>query len=159
MSTLTVAKLDLYRRYAGDLDGWARHARDAERAGIDDADWALIDELLLGLDLVVRGEASASYTQALERRLMEACADADTRAALRALLAMPRSMTRTDGQSPPRHRLWRQDDNGNVFLVASFDRRDDAERELARLASGGHKQLYWITVAHAEPDRPEDSSP
>ena len=147
MSTLTIAKLEIYRRYGGDLDGWARHARDVQRAGIDDADWALIDELLLGLDLVARGEASASYTQALERRLAEACADVDTRAALRALLAMPRSMTRTDGQSPPCHRLWRQDDNGNVFLVASFDRLDDAERELAHLASGGHKQLYWITVA------------
>jgi hypothetical protein len=42
------------------------------------------------------------------------------------------------------HRLWRQDDNGNRFLVASYESRDDAERELARLARGAHKQLYWI---------------
>ena len=54
MGTLTVAKLALYRHYAGDLDGWARHARDGARKAIDDADWALIDELLLGLELVAR---------------------------------------------------------------------------------------------------------
>ncbi len=90
MSMLTVAKLDIYRQYCGDIDGWARHARDALRAGIDDTDWALIDELLLGLALVARAEASATYAQALERRIMEVCADADTRAMLRALAATPR---------------------------------------------------------------------
>ncbi len=58
-------------------------------------------------------------------------------------------MTPAEGQSPPRYQLWRQDDNGNVFLVARFDCRSDAERELARLASGGHKQRYWITEAHS----------
>jgi hypothetical protein len=90
MSMLTVAKLDIYRQYGGDIDGWARHARDALRAGIDDTDWALIDDLLLGLDLVARGEASLSYAQALEHRIAEVCADADTRAPLRALAARPR---------------------------------------------------------------------
>jgi hypothetical protein len=90
MSMLTVAKLGIYRQYGGDIDGWARLARDALRAGIDDADWALIDDLLLGLDLVARGEASASYAQALEHRIVEDCADADTRAALRALAATSR---------------------------------------------------------------------
>jgi hypothetical protein len=60
------------------------------RAGIDDADWALIDDLLLGLDLVARARASASYVQALELRIVEVCADADTRAALRVLAATSR---------------------------------------------------------------------
>jgi hypothetical protein len=90
MGTLTVAKLALYRHYAGDLDGWARHARDGARKAIDDADWALIDELLLGLELVARGQASASYAQALERRIDDACADAAARDALRALALTPR---------------------------------------------------------------------
>lgn len=54
-------------------------------------------------------------------------------------------MTPADDRPAPRYQLWRQDDNGNEFLVARFDCRGDAERE--RLASGGHKQLYWIKVA------------
>jgi hypothetical protein len=45
-------------------------------------------------------------------------------------------MTPADDRPAPRYQLWRQDENGNEFLVARFDCRADAERELARLASG-----------------------
>jgi hypothetical protein len=53
----------------------------------------------------------------------------------------------TDEPSAAGCRLWRQDDNGNCFLVASHESRSDADRELARLAQGAHKQLYWIETA------------
>jgi len=146
MSMLTVAKLDIYRHYAGDIDGWTRHARDDMRAGIDGADWRLIDELLLGLGLVARGQASPAYARALEQRIVAVTADATTRAALSALADWLRPAD-VSCDAATRHQVWRQDDNGNVFLVASFDCRGDAEREIARLAGGGHKQLYWITAA------------
>ncbi len=42
--------------------------------------------------------------------------------------------------------LWRQDDNGNRFLIRSFEERTQAEAELKRLESGGHKQTYWISL-------------
>lgn len=58
-------------------------------------------------------------------------------------------MTPADDRPALRYQLWRQDDNGNEFLVARFDCRVDAERELARLASGGHKQRYWLTPTHS----------
>jgi len=41
--------------------------------------------------------------------------------------------------------LWRQDDNGNRFLVGSFAERADAERRLWELTGLLHKQTYWIT--------------
>lgn len=41
--------------------------------------------------------------------------------------------------------LWRQDDNGNRFLVDSFAERADAESRLAELTRLLHKQTYWIT--------------
>ncbi|TWJ17069.1 hypothetical protein [Geobacter argillaceus] len=41
--------------------------------------------------------------------------------------------------------LWRQDDNGNRFLVGSYAERADAERRLAELTRLLHKQTYWIT--------------
>ena len=41
--------------------------------------------------------------------------------------------------------LWRQDDNGNRFLVGSYSERDAAEERLADLTRCRHKQTYWIT--------------
>jgi len=40
--------------------------------------------------------------------------------------------------------LWRQDDNGQKFLVGRFASRAEADRQLARLAAGGHRQIYWV---------------
>lgn len=36
------------------------------------------------------------------------------------------------------------DDNGNEFLVYAFDDPEAAERRVAELAAGGHKQMYWL---------------
>jgi hypothetical protein len=48
--------------------------------------------------------------------------------------------------------LWRQDDNGNRFLVAVHAVRAEAEAQLAALESGvAHKQFYWITAAVGRP--------
>jgi quinol monooxygenase YgiN len=41
--------------------------------------------------------------------------------------------------------LWRQDDNGNRFLIDVFTSRVDAECRLADLMRNPHKQTYWIT--------------
>lgn len=43
-----------------------------------------------------------------------------------------------------RFELWRQDDNGNRFLVDSFADRTAAEARLAELTRTPHKQTYWI---------------
>jgi hypothetical protein len=41
--------------------------------------------------------------------------------------------------------LWRQDDNGNRFLIDTFNYLAQAEARLAELARIHHKQTYWIT--------------
>ncbi|MFC6672189.1 hypothetical protein [Marinobacterium aestuariivivens] len=43
-----------------------------------------------------------------------------------------------------KYELWRLDDNGNEFLVETFDSRSDAEARQRDLAAGGHKQTYWL---------------
>ncbi len=43
-----------------------------------------------------------------------------------------------------RFELWRQDDNGNRFLIDIFDDRQSAGKRLAELARHPHKQMYWI---------------
>ena len=43
--------------------------------------------------------------------------------------------------------LWRQDDNGNRFLIARFDSAEAAEAEQRRYEALGHKQTYWVEAA------------
>ena len=44
-----------------------------------------------------------------------------------------------------RWELWRQDDNGNRYLVSAHPDEPAARRHLAELESGViHKQTYWI---------------
>jgi hypothetical protein len=47
-------------------------------------------------------------------------------------------------------RLWRQDDNGNRFLVEDFESRVAAEQRMAELMRTLHKQTYWISEVLAE---------
>lgn len=44
--------------------------------------------------------------------------------------------------------LWRQDDNGNYFLVGAFPDKAGAEQRLAELTRNPHKQTYWIKENH-----------
>ncbi|CAG0928461.1 hypothetical protein [Geobacter sp.] len=46
--------------------------------------------------------------------------------------------------------LWRQDDNGNRFLVGAYPDRAAAERQLAALTRSHHKQIYWIAECQTE---------
>jgi lactoylglutathione lyase len=41
--------------------------------------------------------------------------------------------------------IWRQDDNGNRFLVSSGHARAEAERVAAEFEARGHKQMYWTS--------------
>lgn len=43
--------------------------------------------------------------------------------------------------------LWRQDDNGQHFLIGSYRTRDEAEQRLAELTRSQHKQIYWIVAS------------
>jgi hypothetical protein len=55
------------------------------------------------------------------------------------------------------YELWRQDDNGNRFLVGVFADRPSAEQRLAQLSRAVHKQTYWITERAAVPTEGVDA--
>jgi hypothetical protein len=38
----------------------------------------------------------------------------------------------------------RQDDNGNIYLVARHHDHSAALQQIAQLEAGQHKQLYWV---------------
>ena len=46
--------------------------------------------------------------------------------------------------------VYRQDDNGNRYLVKSGLSEPEANALVAELESHGHKQLYWATREPAE---------
>ncbi|MEU8658979.1 hypothetical protein [Actinoplanes philippinensis] len=47
--------------------------------------------------------------------------------------------------------VWRQDDNGNRFVVTKRASRAEAEEVAAEMEARGHKQLYWVAAASAPP--------
>ncbi|MEU5383376.1 SPOR domain-containing protein [Kitasatospora cineracea] len=58
------------------------------------------------------------------------------------------------------HRVMRQDDNGNRFLLARGLDRAGAEALAAEFEARGHKQLYWVEPedprVSEDPRTPED---
>ncbi len=77
---LTTEKLDIYRRFNGDLDDRTRRAPDT-RALISDEEWAALDELRMQIRVALGGPCSASFRTALDARLAACCAP-EVRAAL-----------------------------------------------------------------------------
>jgi hypothetical protein len=47
----------------------------------------------------------------------------------------------------------RQDDNGNVFVVAEFPSEAAARTEASNFATRAHKQIYWIEPRGDAPPR------
>lgn len=45
------------------------------------------------------------------------------------------------------HEIWRQDDNGQSFVIRTARCRADAARMVRRLESSPHRQMYWIRPA------------
>ncbi|WP_169734286.1 hypothetical protein [Hamadaea tsunoensis] len=40
--------------------------------------------------------------------------------------------------------VWRQDDNGNRYIVAKHETREAAEAQAQEMEARGHKQTYWV---------------
>jgi len=49
--------------------------------------------------------------------------------------------------------LWRQDDNGNRFLIDAYPDRTTAEKRMTELVRHPHKQIYWIIERLNEAER------
>jgi hypothetical protein len=51
-----------------------------------------------------------------------------------------------DSVSFTEHEFWRQDDNGNKFLIEKTRCRADAMSKLRPMEDSGHKQFYWVVA-------------
>lgn len=56
----------------------------------------------------------------------------------------PSPVENDDEVDRPQWTVWRQDDNGNQFVVAHHVDRGQAETQATEMESRGHKQTYWV---------------
>ena len=70
---ITLDKVEIYRKFGGDVDGWVR--MDMPRGSLtdpmQDRDWFLIDELIQALTLIQSGLASTEFEVRSRERIAE----------------------------------------------------------------------------------------
>ncbi|CAM3863065.1 hypothetical protein POKO110462_22440 [Pontibacter korlensis] len=71
MKRITIDKLNIYQKYGGDNDGFARAGKEVEKQKLNSEDWALIDELIQSLELISNGLASGDFAKKTLSRLAE----------------------------------------------------------------------------------------
>jgi len=82
---ITGSQLDIYLKYSGDSDGWARTASSEEKKLIDDSQWAEIDFLRLELGLLKREQLAEGSRKKLLDSLRQRVADDDVLRRLQAI--------------------------------------------------------------------------
>lgn len=82
---INLEKIAIYRKFAGDIDGWARMASATEKATLTGDDWLQIDSFVQDFGLLKAGLASKRYAEKLHTRIAESVTDAETLAALQEL--------------------------------------------------------------------------
>jgi hypothetical protein len=82
---LTADKIEVYRRFNGDGDGFSRAEFSQRTSDITDADWSAIDELRQALFIIANGMASPEFAVSVEKRMANITADDRARQALREL--------------------------------------------------------------------------
>ncbi len=75
---LTKDKVNIYKSFKGDIDGWARAGTAEQKAEMKDKDWSLIEGFLQDIRLVKNGLASEVYMKSIDERLQETCDNEDT---------------------------------------------------------------------------------
>ena len=75
---ITKDKIQIYKNYGGDVDGWARVGSKKEKELMNDEDWFLIEDLLQDLSLLKSGNSSKEYNAKISEKLKEKCSDEET---------------------------------------------------------------------------------
>lgn len=83
---LTKEKLNIYKKYSGDIDLWARLRKKSEIKLINDDDWKLIDDLVQSLELIKKNVVSENFKFETFERIEAVCEDETTQNALKSLM-------------------------------------------------------------------------
>jgi Spy/CpxP family protein refolding chaperone len=72
---ITVAKIKVYQRFAGDIDGFARGGTPAEKGAITGEEWSQIEQLLQRLSLMKNMPVADSYRSETTQLLSASVSD------------------------------------------------------------------------------------
>lgn len=75
---ITKEKVQIYKYFNGDIDGWARTGTKEQKAIMKDRDWLLIEELVQDMSLIKKGLASESYINVINEKLQANCDSNET---------------------------------------------------------------------------------
>lgn len=70
---ITQGKIEIYKKYHGNIDVWARSGSKDEKLAMNDDDWYFIDGFIQDIFLVEKGLTSHVFTDDLNHRLKENC--------------------------------------------------------------------------------------
>lgn len=83
---ITIDKIKIYKRFNGDVDGWARIGTAEEKSIMSDEDWFLIDGFIQDLILVKKHLVSDEFIKKINERLNENCDTDETIQAIKNLV-------------------------------------------------------------------------
>jgi hypothetical protein len=75
---ITIEKVKIYKRFNGDIDGWARIGTNEEKSVMKDDDWFLIEGFIQDLHLARKHLASNTFLASINERLKEYCDSEET---------------------------------------------------------------------------------
>ncbi|GAB4043109.1 hypothetical protein GCM10028810_04250 [Spirosoma litoris] len=79
---LNSKKIELFRRYKGNLDNWSRGPSKRERAVLSDSEWYLISNIAQDLFIIEGGLCSEQYKNTFEEKLKREGVDQEMRSQL-----------------------------------------------------------------------------
>jgi hypothetical protein len=83
---ITKEKIEIFKRYGGDSDGWARVGDAQEQQIMADSDWSDIEELRHRLWLQQHEPVSEDFVKQTQKLIAERVRDDSTAEALRRLI-------------------------------------------------------------------------
>ena len=68
---ITKQQVDIFRKYKGDVDAFARCATQYEAQVVGEADWLAIDDAIQGVALIQKGVCSSEYKSSILEKINE----------------------------------------------------------------------------------------
>jgi len=62
-------KIEIFKKYGCDIDGFSRFGKKREKDIFSDEEWSLIDNVLQDLEMIKKGLCSTDYTNKTEKIL------------------------------------------------------------------------------------------
>ena len=68
---ITIEKIEIYKRFSGDIDGFSRIGSQKDKEKINENDWSILDEFIQDLELIKKGLASEEFKEKTNEKINE----------------------------------------------------------------------------------------